>query len=329
MVSESLTVRALVCRLFLLACILAPLLLARQAAAAGESIDFTFEPASIDLGLSSPLEIEYKKLEGEEFKPLGNPYLVWTAGSSLRGGLGLMLTCAGVPTAESSGRPKKLKNIQLLLVRMEGNLIKPVQRFKLGDGAAPRFAGSIFSPRRQERDAEPISPEAGSSFMITIIRDGNNTEAFVFTLLEGTNGESGLRISEPLRINRSFPSKMNIDLSGTLEQDCFIDIRSVNPDKSERLDLREAAGALIEDNLYQLNARPIPSMRSLACVRNGWEGEDLSFKDGRFELNIGLTLITPSRKQLVDVTAVLHKDENGKWAITDYAFEPFLPYRSQ
>jgi hypothetical protein len=155
------------------------------------------------------------------------------------------------------------------------------------------------------------------------MRVGNNTEAFDFSF-----DKDGRKLMETLRVNRSFPTKYGVRLIGTLELDGFVEVVATGPDKSERVDLTEAVDALIEDELYQMNAHPVPSMRSLTCVRNGWEGEEFVMGDNGPEVRVGLTLITPSRKQVVNVTAVMTKNSNSKWTITDYSFEPFLPYRS-
>ncbi|MDR3322504.1 MAG: hypothetical protein LBS93_08645, partial [Synergistaceae bacterium] len=262
--------------------------------AEARSIDFTFGAESPGLD-SSILKTSYRKLGGEDYKAIGATYSVWTS-LNMRGDFRFMITCdAIIDPPDFPNSPQRMKNVQLLLVEDKDGALKPIQRFKLGDGEAPRFVTARYDTSPDAIPAEGPDPEL-IHFMVTIIRGGNNTEAFVYSMERGANGKSGdLKISEKLRVNRSLPSKMGIKVSGTLEMDGFIEVRAVKPDKREMLDLREATDALMEDGLYQMNARPVPSMRSLICVRNGWEGEDIVIgADGSPELRVGLTLITPS-----------------------------------
>jgi hypothetical protein len=265
----------------------------------------------VDLTTESIFRGEYARLEGERYNPLGNPYLVWESAGGKPGGHRLMIVCGKV--LEGKGERQELKGIQLLLVRDEDGAVKPVRRFGLGDGSFPQILVSGSNQPDISRD---------SDFMVRIMRSGNNTEAYVYGF-----DEASKKLSETLRVNRAFPGKLGVRVRGTLEQDGFAEVISASPDKKERVDMSYAIEALIEDGLYQQNARPIPSMSSLTCVRNGWEGEALTEGKGGDELRVGMTLQTPSRKQVVDVTAVLTKDISGKWTVTDYLFEPFLPYR--
>jgi hypothetical protein len=274
-------------------------------------IDFQVGGESVDLGAESIFKSEYARLEGERYKLIGNPYLVWGSIGGKGGGYRLMIVCGKVSDGKSTRQ--ELKDIQLLLVREEDGAVKPVQRFRLGDGSSPQILAS-------GHDLPDIS--ADSDFMVRIMRSWNNTEAYVYGF-----DNAAKKLSETLRVNRGFPGKFGVRVRGTLEQGGFAEVISVSPDKKERVDMSFVIEALIEDEIYQQNARPIPSMRSLTCVRNGWEGEGFAEgKDGD-ELRVGMTLQTPSRKQVVDVTAVLMKDASGKWIVTDYLFEPFLPYR--
>jgi hypothetical protein len=225
----------------------------------------------------------------------------------------MMLVC---DRANPSGASAEMENVQFLLVKYDDeDAVRLVQRIKLGNGAAPQYLSPAVQNAQTRRNT--------ADFMVRIIRSGNNTEAYAYTL----DGEAE-KLTETLRINRSFPSRMGVRIRATLEQDGFVDVTAISPDKTARVNLSEAMPALVEDALYQPNARPIPSMRNLSCVRNGWENEEFILGDDGLEARVGMTLVTPSRKQVVDVTAILRKDKNGKWAVADYLFEPFLPYRT-
>jgi hypothetical protein len=296
--------------LVLLTLAIAPPFSSPSAALAAES-GFTLGEPSLDFEIGSIFKGLYRKLDGERYKPLGNPYLVRESIGVKAGKPYLMIVCGSV--SDRKDAPEYLKDIQLLFVRDEGSKVELLRRFKLGDGTLPQIlpAGSDFG-----------GIDGVSDFMVRVARRDNNTEAYVYSF-----DEDGDKLSETLRVGRSFPGKFGVKVSGTLEQGGFALIKSLQPDKEEKLDLSYAIDALIEDGIYQLNARPIPSMRNLSCVRAGYEGEELIAGSNGFEVRIGMTLLTPSRKQVVDVTAVLTKDGLGKWQLTDYLFEPFLPYR--
>ncbi|MDR1514808.1 MAG: hypothetical protein LBS45_03860 [Synergistaceae bacterium] len=286
-------------------------LLTLPIAAAGSSPQTALAEPSLDFDAGSIFKGGYRKLDDERYKPIGNPYLVWESFGGKSGAPRLMIVCGRV--LDRKGAPEELKDIRLLLVREADSKLELLQRFKLGDGASPQILPTGY-------DLRDIG--GGSDFMVRVARRDNNTEAYVYSFDKGA-----CKLSETLRVGRSFPGKFGVKVSGTLEQGGFALISSVGPDKEERVDLSYAIDALIEDGIYQLNARPIPSMRSLSCVRAGYEGEEfIAGKDGA-EVRVGMTLLTPSRKQIIDVTAVLTKDEPGKWRLTDYLFEPFLPYR--
>jgi hypothetical protein len=274
---------------------------------------------AVNFDEKSILNPDFSRLEGEKYSALGNPYLIWESIGSSSDGLRMMLVCREVGEPKAGART--LKDVRLLLVSEDKGLMKAAQQFKLGDGASPQ----ILAPGSpNSRDVEnPPDPGRDTDFMVRIMRGGNNTEAYVYSFDPGA-----ATLKETLRVGRSFPVRLGVKVRGTLETGGFAEVETVSPDKKGRVDLAEAVNALIEDGLYQLNARPIPSMRSLTCVRNGWEGEGLyASRDGP-EVRVGMTLITPSRKQVINVTAILTRKDDGKWAVTDYLFEPFLPYRS-
>jgi hypothetical protein len=222
-----------------------------------------------------------------------------------------MIVCGRVSDVKDSRQ--ELRDIQLLLVREESGAVRPLQRFRLGSGASPQ----ILALGSNQPDFS-----SDSDFMVRIMRSWNNTEAYVYEFDKAAG-----KLTEALRVNRAFPAKLGVRVRGTLEQGGFAEVMSTGPDKEERVDMSWAIEALIEDEIYQPNANPIPSARSLTCVRNGWEGEGFSEGKSGLEVLVGMTLQTPSRKQVVNVTAVLAKDASGKWVVCDYLFEPLLPYR--
>jgi hypothetical protein len=272
-----------------------------------------FGEQSFDLGVESVFKARHAKLDGERYKPIGNPYLVWESFGGEPGGPRLMIVCGRVSDRPGRDGSTALRNIQLLLVRDDGAKLALLQRFKLGDGTSPQ----VLPPGLGEPDIL-----GGMDFMLRVMRGGNNTEAYAYRYDKGTG-----KLVETLRINRLFPGKFNVMVKGALERGGFVLVSSASPDKEERLDLSPAVEALIEDGIYQLNARPIPSMRNLSCARAGYEGEGLAAGDGGAEVHVGMSLRTPSGKQVVDVTAILTKEGKGEWQVTDYRFEPFLPYR--
>ncbi|MDR1943803.1 MAG: hypothetical protein LBQ19_03180 [Synergistaceae bacterium] len=295
--------------------ILSALFLLALCGYAHAAVDFAPDTPALQGGFGGEvlLRASYARLEGERFKTLGNPYLIWESDATPQGGLRLMLVCGKIATSASSGLYDTMGNVRLLLVRERADgAIELARQVKLGDGAFPELLAPGSDGGRGISD-----------FMVRIIRSGNNTEAFAYFL-----DADSAKLTETLRVNRLFPVKIGVRLRGKLTEGGFAEVVSVSPDKTARVDLSEAMDALVEDGLYQLNARPIPSMSSLSCVRNGWEGEEFSMGADGPELRVGLSLVTPSRKQVVNATAVLSKNSGGKWAVTDYTFEPFLPYRS-
>jgi hypothetical protein len=284
-----------------------------ETTASAASLDFSLEgaDASVDLTGDDFLKPVYTRLDDAKYKSLRSPFLVWEAPIS-ETGLRLMITCGKI-----SGSSDRLENVQLLLVSEsdDGSTIKPIQRVKLGDGSSPHI---IVPGLRGGIDLSNVS-----DFMVRIIRRGNNTDAWFYSF----DKDDG-KLTETLRVNRAFAEKMRVRVKGTLLEGGFAEASSLHPDKTESVDLSEAIGALIEDGLYQLNGQPVPSMKNLSCVRQGWEGEWLHMSEKGLEARVGLSLVAPSKKSVVDVIAVLTKAENGKWAVSDYLFEPFLPYRA-
>jgi hypothetical protein len=288
------------------------LCLPSQAALESSSGDALGGPP-FDISNESVFKAGYTRLAGERYRPIGNPYLVWESFGGEPGGPRVMIVCGRVSERLGQGFSNALRDIQVLLVRDEGAKLALLQRLRLGDGSSPHVLPlNLGLPDILD----------GRDFMVRVMRGGNNTEAYLYRFDDVAG-----KLTETLRINRSFPAKLGVRVKGALEQGGFVRITSAGPDREERLNLSYAVEALIEDGLYQLNGRPVPSMRSLSCVRAGYEGEDLVTGSGGTEVRVGMSLITPSRKQAADITAIMTKDGKGDWHVTDYTFEPFLPYR--
>lgn len=277
-------------------------------AADATSIEFSLDDidTSSDLtALLSPIS-RITSLDKGRYEPLAAGYLLQDMDLLLNSGdlLRIMLVCA------SPAPSGALRDIQLLLVDDRKDTPKVLQRIKLGDGEAPQLlTGSGAS--------------GYGDIMLRVIRTGNNSEAYVYSV----NRAAG-RLTESLAINRSFPERMKLSISGKMQQGGFVEVQSKNPAVSSVMDMSDALDAMIDDELYQPNGRPIASQANLVCVRNGWEDERISVgDDGSVTVEVGLSLITSARRQVADVVAVLAKAGINQWEVRDIRFEPFLPYR--
>jgi hypothetical protein len=270
----------------------------------GASIDFSYEnyPASADIAGLVTLSPVYVPLNRSGYGFIGEGYLIQempigTFGESSRR---LVLTCAGA----SEGAAVK---IRLLAVDGEGGGARIVQSIKLGDGGAPH----LTRPDGEGRDV-----------LFRVIRTGDNSEGSIYTVDGGTG-----KLSEAVRIDRSFQKRMKLEVRGILLPRGLVEVSSKNPPASEVLDLSGALPALVEDEIYQPNGRPIPALANLTLERGGWEDERI-YEDGGFvRADVGMSLVTLSKKQVVDVTVVLSKDDGGRWNVSGVKFEPFMPYR--
>jgi hypothetical protein len=184
-----------------------------------------------------------------------------------------------------------------------------VQRIKLGDGEAPEMHLSAG-----EADADGM--------MIRILRPGNNTEGYVYAI----NRVSG-RLKETIRVNRTLPERLKLDVKGMLHAGGMVDVLGRRPRHEERVDMSEALEALVEDEIYQPNGHPIPAIVNLKSVRYGWEGEQLRQDGSTVSLEVGMSLVIPSNKQVIVATVTLEKGDDGKWTPKSLSCEPFLPYR--
>ena len=299
------TTMALVCALLLF-----PL----SPADAAESLEFSFqpEPLSVDLGAILTEAPRYPALPQDKYKAVGADYLVREAEIVLTTNdrYRLLLVCKDIA---SEGW---LRGIQLAVVDERTTPATVIQRVSLGDGLAPQMLSpaltGAFGAGGRETD-----------LMLRVIRRGNNTEAYVY----GVNPVTG-RLREALRVNRSLPERLKLDIRGTMQDGGYVDVAAKKPAIATRVDLSESLAALVEDELYQPDGRPIAALQNLTCVRHGWEEEGIYMEEGKAVVSVGLSLITLSRKQVVDVAALFEKNAAGEWEITRCRFEPFLPYRN-
>jgi hypothetical protein len=279
------------------------LLMGSQSTAA--TIEFTMDDmaASGDLGRIIEMSNRYPPLDDEKYKALGKGFRVQDVPVETTGGekYQLILICGEIA---QNGRAR---GIQLLLVDDFPARAKVIQRLKLGEGEAPQLVTPIHG---------------GSDIMFRVIRAGNNTEGSVYSIDPATG-----KLSEKLKIDRSFPKRQKLDIKGTLMPGGFIDIASKEPPVKERVDLSGAIDALAEDEIYQDDERPVPSLANLSLVRNGWEDERIYSVEGSIRVEVGMSLVTLSKKQILDVTALLSKNSSGAWNVTELKFEPFMPYR--
>jgi hypothetical protein len=280
------------------------LCIAASSVLSAEPIDFTFDdPISADLsGIMDP-SAGFVPIDRDRYKNLGAGYwiqdlpIITSGGAKFR----LILMCGSV---SESGRASA---IQLVLVDERPPGAKVMQRVRLGSGEAPQ----LTSPAPGARDV-----------MFRVIRTGNISEGSIYSIDPGTG-----RLKESMRIDGSFLRRAKLDVKGTLMPDARVEVVSKLPEERATVDLSEAMDALVEDGIYQQNGRPVPALANLTLARGGWEDEGIYHDEGGVRLEVGLSLVTNSKKQVVDVMATLAKDDAGEWVVTDLNFEPFLPYR--
>jgi hypothetical protein len=185
-----------------------------------------------------------------------------------------------------------------------------IQRLKLGDGYAPQI---IFA-----------TPDDRGVAMFRVIRVNENTEAHVYNI----NPVTG-RLDEKLAITRAFPEKMKLNVSCEMKEGGIMEASSKAPELKSSIDMSSALDSLVEDGLYQPDGNPIKALMNLHLTRGGWEDENIYRRDGNTFLEVGLSLISLSKKPVVDVTAVLRMGESGDWSVSDIRFEPSMLYRDE
>lgn len=215
--------------------------------------------------------------------------------------LALMLVCSSV---SSKG---ELHGVQLLVADMSGKRPKPIQRIKFGDGEHPEI----------ER-AGPVGDEFA---MVRMLRRGDEAECVVFRI-DGATG----KLSERMKIGRGIVDRPKLDIRGELGARGTVEIRARRPEHTEKFDLSHALDALIEDEIYQENGRPIAALVNLKPVRLGWEGEALTYRNGRPSVDVGMALVTPNDKPILTATVTYEPNADGRFVPASLSLAPFMPY---
>jgi hypothetical protein len=279
-------------------------LFANQASAV-PAIIFEYEDAGY-ADMSAVMEIPiYRGLEEKYSGTLGK-YLIQELLIPLASGdcYRLILTCSAVDATGGC------RDIWLAVVDERKTPAMIIQKTGLGNGYAPQILTA--------------SDDASEDVMFRAIRAGYNTEAHVYAI----NPVTG-RLTETMSVTRAFPETMKLDVSGTMLEGGIIEAESKRPPLYERIDLSGALNSLIEDELYQQNGSPIPALRNLRLVRNGWEDAGIYLEGGETRVEVGMSLATLSKKTVVEVTSVFKKDGIDKWTVVEQYFAPSLPYYTE
>jgi hypothetical protein len=215
----------------------------------------------------------------------------------------LILTCASVDGGGACA------GIQLSAVDERNTPASIIQRINLGNGYAPQIL--------------TVSDDARGDVMFRVIRAGDNTEAYVYSI----NPVTG-RLTDTMAVTRAFPEKMKLDITGVMREGGIIEIE-YNGSRHETMDLSEALDSLIEDGLYQPDGTPIPALRNLRLVRSGWEDVNFYTDGDEPRVDVGMSLVTLSGKPVAEVTYIFKKDDNGEWSVADRRFAPSLPYDTE
>jgi hypothetical protein len=218
----------------------------------------------------------------------------------------LLLTCADTSAGGSRG-------IQLVVADERRRPAGVIQRIGLGDGIAPQML------------MLPESGDAQGTVMFRAILAGNVTEPRVYHI----NNVTG-RLEETLVVGRDFPQKMKLDVKGKLEPGGRVELESANPGMKRTLDLSPVLDYLVEDEIYQPDGNPIPALENLRLARGGWEDERIYRENGDIVVEIGMSLVTLSKKTVASATVFLRYDnKSGRWTAEDMTFDPSMPYRTE
>jgi hypothetical protein len=280
---------------------------ARAFGAAPPAISFDFDVnASEDMPFEPFASVFYPLVDEEKYSSSAGKYLVSDMTVPLKSGdaYRLMLTCADSSAGGSRG-------IQIVVVDERLVPAGIIQRIRLGDGLAPQIV--------------PESDDAPQAVMFRAIRAGNVTEARVYHINDVTG-----RLDETLVVGHDFPQKMKFDVKCELKPGGTVELESASPNMRRTLDLSPVLDYLVEDEIYQPDGNPIPALENLRLERGGWEDEKIYSENGDTVLEIGMSLVTLSKKTVADATAVLRYDnKSGGWTAETLTFEPSMPYRSE
>ena len=270
-------------------------------------ISFEFDGDVSDDPPFEPLaSVFYPLLDEGKYSSSAGKYLVSDMTVPLKSGdaYRLLLTCADSAAGGSRG-------IQIVVADERLTPAGIIQRITLGDGLAPQIL--------------PESDDAPGAVMFRAIRAGNVTEARVYHI----NNVTG-RLEETLAIGRDFPQKMKLDVRCELKPGGTVELESANPPAKRTLDLSPVLGYLVEDEIYQPDGNPIPALANLRLARGGWEDERIYRENGDTVAEVGMSLVTLSKKTVADATAVLrYDDKSGRWTAEALTFEPSMPYRTE
>jgi hypothetical protein len=286
--------------------ILAVFAVAPAVAGASPAIEFEFrDETSLDLSLAASGVPIYAELDSAKYGTVAGKYLIHEMSIPLKSGdeYRMLLTCSSL---DKSGA---CRGIQMVVLDERKRPASVIQRLKLGDGYVPQ----ILFPTAEDH----------ISAMFRVIRANDNTEAHVYYV----NSVTG-RLTKKLTITRSFPEKMKLKITCVMKAGGIIEAESGEPALKHTVDLSSELDSLIEDEIYQPDGSPMPALINLKLARNGWEEESIYSVDGETRVNVGMSLVTLSKKPVVDVTVVFGMDDEGNWSVSDIRFEPSLPYRS-
>jgi hypothetical protein len=269
-------------------------------------ISFDFDgDVSGDLPFDPFASVFYPPLEEGGYSPSEGKYLISDMTVPLKSGdaYRLLLTCADYAAGGS-------RDLQILIADERRVPAGIIQRIKLGDGLAPQIL--------------PESDDARQALMFRVIRTGNVTEARVYHINDVTG-----RLAETLVVGHDFPVEMKFDVKCELKPGGMVELESANPSVKRTLDLSPALDYLVEDEIYQPDGNPIPALENLRLAREGWEDERIYRENGDTVAEIGMSLVTLSKKTVAEATAVLRYDnKSGRWTVEALTFEPSMPYRT-
>jgi len=277
------------------------------AAGTAPAIQFDYEDGATadELGAAFGVPV-YAEMDSAKYGASAGKYLIQEASIRLRSGdeYRMLLSCSGLD------RSGACRGIQITVVDERKTPAAVIQRLKLGDGYAPQ----VIFPDLDDRSAA----------MFRAIRAGDNTEAHVYNI----NPVTG-RLDEKLAITRAFPEKMKLQVTGEMKPGGIVQAESKKPDVKRSVDMSSELDSLIEDELYQPDGDPIKALVNLRLVRGGWEEESIYKSGGEIFIEVGMSLVSLSKKPVLDATVVLKLGESGEWGVSDIRFEPSLPYRSE
>jgi hypothetical protein len=269
-------------------------------------ISFDFDgDVSGDLSFESLASIAYPLLDEGKYPQKAGKYLIsdMTLPIESGGAYRLMLTCADYAAGGSNG-------IQVVVADERRAPAKIIQGIELGDGLAPQIL--------------PESDDAPQAVMFRVIRAGNMTEARVYHISPATG-----KLKGSLVVGHDFPQKRKLKVTGRLTPGGKVELESANPRVKETLDLSPVLDYLVEDEIYQPDGNPMPALENLRLTRGGWEDERIYRENGDIVAEVGMSLVTLSKKTVADATAVLRYGKSGHWVVEKLTFEPSMPYRNE